>query len=154
MRTEELHPYGTFAELLPDESTKSMLLELIDRLGLANPIDPDKIHTTLIYSRKPCPDIETMHGRETPYEGRISKLTTWPTQDGNRCLVALVECEDAEQLHHRLRETYGATHDYPDYTPHFTLSYDCGDEFELPAGEYPVAYSKMHVKALDPDWKG
>lgn len=154
MRSDELHPYGTYAELVPDQDTRQMLVKLIEAMGIANPIDPDKIHTTVIYSKKPCPNAMSFHGAETPYQGRISGLQRWPTQAGPTCLVALVECDEASKLHHHIMDTYGATYDFPEYTPHFTLSYDCGDgEHELPNGEHPVKYANLHVKALDPKWE-
>jgi 2'-5' RNA ligase len=153
MRANDLHLNGTYAELVPDSTTRAMLSNLATKLGIANITPYDKFHTTLIYSKKPCPDMQDLDGTPFPHSARIVGLETWDTQQGTRCLVALVKCPEAIALHHSLREQHGATHDYPNYQPHFTLSYDCGDgDLTLPPGEHTVRYERLHVKPLDPKW--
>jgi hypothetical protein len=127
----------------------------MDRLGITNKIDPADMHTTVIYSRRPCPDAMSMHELSTPFSGRIRGLHTWPTQEGQRCLVAEIDCASVNELHQLMRDQYGATHDYPEFTPHVTLSYDCGDqELTLPPGEHTIGYTDLHVKPLAPKWSG
>lgn len=153
MRAEELHPHGTYAELVPDAATKAMLSNLAAKLGISDPTPHDKLHTTVIYSRRPCPGMQDIDGQPFPHAGRIAALETFPTQTGTRCLVALVQCPQLDQLHADLRQQHGATHDYPDFRPHFTLSYDYGDgDLTLPPGEHSVRYERLHVKPLDPKW--
>ncbi len=153
MRAEELHPHGTYAELIPDAATRAMLSNLAARLGIDKITPHDKFHTTVIYSKRPCPSMQDMDGEPFTHDARISKLKTWDTQQGTRCLVAVIESPDMVTLHHTLREQHGATHDYPDFQPHFTLSYDCGDlELTLPPGEHTVRYERLHVKPLDLKW--
>jgi 2'-5' RNA ligase len=153
MKAEELHLNGTYAELIPDAATRAMLSNLATKLGIDKITPHDKLHTTVIYSRRPCPSMQDLDGTLFDKPARISGLKTWDTQEGTRCLVAVVDCPELVKLHHALREQHGATHDYPDFQPHFTLSYDCGDrELTLPSGEHIVRYERLHVKPLDPKW--
>lgn len=158
MRADELHPHGTYANLKLDDASHGKLEALQRRLGLANPTPRDKFHTTIIYSRKPCPGAMELHGMATPYPAWIKSLKTWPTQDGNRCLVAEVQAYTLDELHDHMLEKYGATHDYDEFTPHVTLSYDCGDEEmvipeDLTDDDRIINYTVLEVKALDPDWR-
>jgi len=157
MKMQDLHPHGTYAEILLDDASRAKLTALMDRLGVRNKIDPAKMHTTMIYSRKPCPTAMELDGIETTYPAWIKSLKTWPTQQGTNCLVAEIEAYTLDELHQHMREKYGATHDYPDFTPHVTLSYDCGDQqFEMPDDltddDRTVSYTRLHVKPLDPKW--
>jgi hypothetical protein len=153
MRADELHPYGTYAELVPDAATRDLLAGLAETLGVTNPTPPEEFHTTLIYSRRPCPSVQDLDGTPFPHAARITGLKTWDTRDGTRCLVALLDGPELVQLHHTLRDQHGATHDFPDYQPHFTLSYDCGDgDMVLPPGDHRVGYERVRVKPLDPKW--
>jgi hypothetical protein len=153
MRADELHPYGTYASLTLDDASLAKLAALRDQLGVSNGVDPADMHTTVIYSRKPCPGAMSMHELSTPFTGHVRGLHTWPTQEGKRCLVAEIDCAPVNELHQLMRDRYGATHDYPEFTPHVTLSYDCGDqELTLPPGEHTVGYTDLHVKPLDPKW--
>jgi hypothetical protein len=153
MRADDLHADGTYAELVLDDASREKLNALADRLGITNKIDPAEMHTTVIYSRKPCPGAMSLHGTATPYRGVVKGLKTWPTQKGTNCLVAEIDATAIDQLHQHMRDQYGATHDYPEFTPHVTLSYDCGDqELTLPPGEHTVGYTTLHVKPLEPKW--
>lgn len=151
MRATELHTNGTYADVEPSETTRALLAQLAAQLGVTNPVPPQELHTTLIYSRRPCPQLQDIHGESFPGTGRITGLTTWDTQTDSKCLVALVHCPELVGLHRQLRQQHGATHDYPDYQPHFTLSYDYdGDQPTLPPGDYPVSYETIRVKPLEP----
>jgi 2'-5' RNA ligase len=153
MKADDLHANGTYAELIPDPATRAMLNNLANKLGITNITPHDKFHTTLIYSRRPCPKMQDLDGTPFPHSARIIGLRTWDTQQGTRCLVALVDCPELIRLHQDLRDKHGATHDFPDFQPHFTLSYDCSDrELTLPPGEHTVRYERLHVKPLDPKW--
>lgn len=158
VRAEELHPHGTFAELLLDDASIAKLTALMDRLEIKNKIDPAKMHTTVIYSRRPCSAAMELDGMTAGYPAYVKSLKTWPTQSGTNCLVAEVEAYTISELHDHMRTEYGATHDYPDFTPHITLSYDCGDQqIDMPAdltdSDRTVNYTHLRVKPLDPKWE-
>lgn len=151
MRATELHTNGTYADISLATPTRDLLVRLADQLGVADPVPPADLHTTLIYSRRPCPRLQEIHGEPFTATGRITGLTTWNTHTGSLCLVALVDCPEMVRLHRQLRQQHGATHDYPDFRPHITLSYAyAGDEPVLPPGDYPVSYEAIRVKPLEP----
>jgi len=148
MRLEDLHENGTFASLKLDEPSKDVISYLSELLEVHNPIHKDDYHTTLIYSRKPCPDAVEHHGKEIQLNGIIDNLIKWPSKSGTTCLVASVNSDELIKLNRHFTTKYGATSDYPEYKPHITLSYDCDDkEYCLP-DIIPIKFTTIHVESL------
>lgn len=153
MKADELHPYGTYAQANLDEESVNKLTRLQDVLGIENRAPPNKFHTTLIYSRRPCPNMMEMDGQVVPHRGTFRVLHKWPTQEGKIALVLEIECEPLSALHADLRTKYGATHDYPEYIPHITLSYDCGDwDQTVDDLKGDIGYTTLTVKATKPEY--
>lgn len=148
----EKHIHGTYAEITLDPQSKNYISSLMESLELENPIDPDDLHTTVVYSKNPCPDAARLHKLPTPFVGRITEFKIWPTQTGSNCLVAIVECDMVTKLHQHFRQKYKASHDYDQYIPHITLSYNCKNSYQLPQGNHQVRYRDLNVRPLDPDW--
>lgn len=114
---------GTYAKLVPTHKTKNQILNAANRINIENLIGPRSLHTTVIYSRKDCGDIpQTVCS--LPITAHGSHFDLFGNPDGTKSLVLVLESEEMQQLHSRLREQYGATHDFPSYQPHVTLSYD------------------------------
>ena len=66
-------------------------------------------------------------------------------------LVAVVDCDQLKNIHTHMHLKYKATYDFPEYVPHITLSYDCGNnQFVLPVEDYIVKYTTLSVKPLKP----
>lgn len=155
MKLNDLHPHGTYAEIKLDEQTTNYINSLMDHLGIENRTELHELHTTIVYSKTPCEGAMVLDGMPTPFNGTIRKLQVWPTQDGKNCLVAIVDCPLANRLHQHFRNHHSASHDFDDYTPHITLSYDCdkNKSYTLPDGNHPIRYTNLKVKPLDPKWK-
>lgn len=148
---DESHPYGTYAKLLLDDQSIRSLVSLIKNLSLPNPVPADSLHTTVLYSRKPIPEAVELNSMAARYQGKVSGLARWPTQDGKTCLVALIDCRPAIKLHDRIKDHYGATWDFPQFHPHVTLSYDVDEaEYMLPAESISVSYTTVVVSAIKP----
>lgn len=133
---------GTFVGLRMSDKTMDNIEKLIKKLKVPNPIDRKDMHTTLIYSRKELPEFKE--------EGKLKevKLATPKNfdifksrQDGTNCLVVKLDAPDIVKRHKEIRKEHGATHDFDEYLPHITLSYDCGD----------FDFSKVDVKELLPE---
>lgn len=152
MRAGELHPDGTYIKASLDDAAKERIYELINELNLDNHVTKDDLHTTVMYSRKPCPAAMEMHGTAIPFRAKISELKTWEDRGtGANCLVAVVDCDQLKNIHTHMHLKYEATYDFPEYVPHITLSYDCGNnQFVLPVEDYIVKYTTLSVKPLKP----
>ena len=97
------------------------------------PVPLEQIHTTVIYSRKDF-DCQVL--------GKSIKATDpqwlWPSgfallgkpEDEKACLVMLLDAGSLVNIHNFFVE-HGAEHDYDDYIPHITLSYDVPKDFDL-----------------------
>mgnify|MGYP003348547940 CR=1 FL=1 len=148
------HSNGTYAYLVPDADSRSKLAGLQKLFNVPNPVAENDLHMTLIYSRKPCPGAEQAQTEFTPCDATVPKLGFLPAQNGKQCLVAEIDCADAVSLHHHIRETHGASHDYPSYLCHVTLSYDCPSSIRNLHEPVSIRFDRMVVRPLDPSRQG
>lgn len=147
------HPNGTYACLVPNLASIKELQSLQYMLNLSSPVAAKDLHMTVIYSRKPCPGAAELMDGFNPIVGKVAKLGYLPTQAGTTCLVAEVECPDAVGLHHYIRETHGASHDYPSYLAHITLSYDCPMGIRELLNPLNIVFDQFKVSALNTAWQ-
>jgi hypothetical protein len=145
------HANGTYAALIPSQSSLTLLSNLQKTLGIPNPVSKDQLHMTLIYSRLPVPGIARLAANLEPIFGTIVELAHLPTQTGATCLVAKVSSDSAQNLHNICRVNFGATHDYASYLAHITLSYNCD---VLPTLDQPIdiTFDQLSVKPIEPFW--
>jgi hypothetical protein len=154
MKISEIeHPTGTYACLVPNNDSKAALEQLQKDFDIPNAVSASSMHMTVIYSRKPCPAALELIGSFKPIYGKIVGFKYLPTQNGTRCVVAELDCNDAVDLHNHIRETYGASHDYPSYIAHITLSYDCAKDVEPIIQPIPVVFDTLKISALDTNWQ-
>lgn len=121
---------GTFVAVRFREDTRQLLYAYALLNGIPNPLDPEEYHSTVVYSRNHIdfeqPEFELVPIRHaTPlafdvFEGVIDG------KKGN-CCVLKINSEYMNDRHYYLRRYHNATHDFPDYHAHVTLSYDIGD---------------------------
>ncbi|CAM0099488.1 RNA ligase [Vibrio phage K567] len=140
-----LEGQGTYVGIKLDESSKQELVRLQTSLRLANPLDPDKFHVTVLYSRNQI-DVPAV---DTTFVATIEYIDCWKTQDGKHAVVAKMKCPELVARHEDLI-SIGGTHDYPDYTPHVTLSYD--DAITPLFVEAEVRLVDEYVEPLDLSW--
>lgn len=145
---------GTYAKLVPTETTKTRIAAVLDQLCI-DATKPDKLHTTVIYSRVHCPYAATMKPM-VPITATAKGFALFGNDPESKCLVLLLDCPEAEFLHGMCR-LHGATHDYDKYEPHITLSY--GYTRPYPPNEDLLQYfdhiefDRFEVEPLDEDWK-
>lgn len=123
---------GTYVGVRFDDSTIDALQQYVKQSKLPNGLNRNGMHTTVLYSRKFCPNYEPMGEITPPFVGTPTELEVWPSQpddDGNvtNCLVMKYDCPDLVDRHNHLMGVHGATYDFDEYKPHVTLSYDIGD---------------------------
>lgn len=128
---EEDHKKGTYAGVRYDKATTDAIAKYIKENNIPNAIKPDKIHTTLLYSRKHCPNYIPGGMYKTPIIAKPKDFVVWQTSPTSgpktRCLVLKLESPELVKRHNELMKEHEASYDYDEYQPHVTLSYDIGD---------------------------
>ena len=146
------HSNGTYVALeLSPESRQQVDDFITNTLKLPNPIDPDYLHTTIIYSMAPVPWARYLD-REMNACADPVRYEIFKTKTGKNCLTVIVDCPKAVDLNNMLTQL-GATSNFSPYTPHLTLSYDyTGTTEDLPSFPSELLYQGLIVNALDPDF--
>ncbi|QHJ78966.1 MAG: hypothetical protein [Caudoviricetes sp.] len=143
---------GTYVAVTFSKESLDMFERLQRKLNLEKKTPTDKMHSTILFSRKKI-DFPVL---SDVYETASKKVQyqVFETQTGKRALVLLL---DSEYLTHRhnLGMSLGATYDYPEYHPHVTLSYDIGD-MEVSTKPFNLATEPVivaeYMEDLDLTW--
>jgi 2'-5' RNA ligase len=147
------HKDGTYIEYKLSQKSAEELKNKCEELGISNILDPSTFHTTIIYSRKPCPDAVNFDFPETIL-ATPRHWSMFDTQKGGKCLVLEVNSRsEFEDIHNYMRANYDAEHGFPEYKPHVTISYDY-DKDKVPdkVPDILLHYDRHNVKPLDPEF--
>jgi hypothetical protein len=157
MEKEEKKP-GTYVGAKFTPSTVARLKHFAKKHEIPNYLDSDKYHSTIIYSRKHVPDLSIEEKLVEKWIGKPDKLELFETGNGSKALVMLYVCDEQTKLHHHIRSTTCATHDYPEYKVHVTLSYDIEDYDQDKLEELPLhtigdlEIHLLYTEELSTDW--
>lgn len=153
---------GTYAGVKFSPDTVARIKAYIKDNNIPNPLRSEKFHTTLVYSRKYIPEYEPAGKYPEPMIGTPVRLDVWKTKptDGSEpsnCLVMEYDCPELTARHEELMAEHGATHDYPEYRTHVSLSYSIGDlDYKtLPdiiEGIGPIEIVEEYGEDLDLNW--
>lgn len=154
---------GTYAAVKFSDDTKEAIAKYIADNDLPNPLAKEKMHCTLLYSRKYCPDYQPLGKIDPPWIGKPTKLEVWESkakqggEKGSRCLVMKFNCSQLNERHEELMDEHDATYDFPEYETHVTLSYDIGDLDEEALPDITEAVKTIEIveeygEDLDLDW--
>jgi len=171
---------GTYAAVKYDATTCAIVAEWCKINNIPNPIDVEKMHSTVIYSRAqigldvqqnlasvglvnhlkvnnkviyPAPGAYPATGwRFTTGE---FKLMPTSSEKGAKkeVLVLTLNAPELVKLHDELCRR-GATHDFDDFIPHVTLSYKVRLDFDMSLVPPPVYFipSQIYFEPLDLNW--
>lgn len=144
---------GAFIELKFDRNTLDNLQKYFIENNIPNQINIKEIHTTLLYSRKGISN----YIPSNQLKGEIltpKKLHIWKTQEGTNCLVCELENINVVKYHNNLIKYHNASHDYDEYIPHVTFSYNCEmlelDDIKLP--DFGFVVENENLSSLDENW--
>lgn len=149
---------GTYASVSFDKETQEAVKKYQDENGISNPVPVDKLHTTLLYSRKHLPEYEATGDLDEPMVGTVKGFDVWDSQasgkgEKTKCLVLEYNCECLTKRHKSLMDEHEATYDYDEYKPHITMSYDFdGDVDKLPKFTDNINITKETGEDLDLSW--
>lgn len=159
MKLDELNlSKGTYVGVRFSRKTLDLLEQYNKDNNIPNALKPAKMHSTVLYSRKFCPNYIAPGILNAPVIARPGKFDvfTSTSSDGtvSRCLVVKIDSPYLQLRHTTLMHEHSATFDYPVYTPHITLSYDIGD---MDISALPPLYGDIEIVEeygmdLDLDW--
>lgn len=150
---------GIYVSCNYTKETVNLLFEWSIKNNIRYPLDKRHYHTTLLYSRSHVEgaqeicDLISFNERIILYPIGFKLFDSSDSSD----LAALVLEFEAPQLvniHNQLIAN-GGTHDYPDYTPHLTLSYKAFKNTDLSKFVIPdfnIIVKKFKAEPLDLDW--
>lgn len=140
--TEGLYVAAKYSEL-----TLDALEELQRSLRVPNPVPREKFHSTICYSRVVVPYKVSSGSFEVASAGH---LEVW--NHGSSPVLVLVLDSDYLRCRHMYARALGATHDFDDYTPHITLSYNVGPLSFSGDVQIPVVLDREYKEPLKLDW--
>lgn len=133
------------------QASLEALRRVQEQLKVTNPVSPEKLHSTIVYSRK---TVDLFPGVELNEPAKLVGIEKWDTTYGSTIVGNL----ESDYLHSRFKDAMdmGATYDYDDYKPHVTLAYDSviADLDSVVSGlTLPIDISIVseHVEALNLD---
>lgn len=151
-RSKDTHQYGTYICANVDHRTTKQLADWVKANNIPNPLDPKEYHATIIYSRVGVPGAED-YPLELPITAKVAEWKVFPSQSGAKCLVLALKSVDLDHHHSMIRKLYGATHDYPSYEPHVTVSYDYGSSTPPSAiPDFDIVFDDVKIEPLNETW--
>jgi 2'-5' RNA ligase len=149
------HPDGTYIQATVAKDSADKLFSFVkDNKISSNLSAPDEYHTTITYSRKGIPEVES-YKFKTPITAKVKGWEIFPTQmEGTgKCLVALIDSKQLTNYHNITMDKFGATYDFPQYKPHITISYSYEkDTVPKLVPDFNITYDDVEIKALKPDF--
>lgn len=126
--------------------------------GFSSTLAADDMHVTVLYSRSPVDPMKMGESWSGDDQGRIRVKPGGPRaieRFGENAVVLLFASWELESRHRSMVEA-GGSHDFDDYHPHVTLSYEVPADIDLAAVK-PYAgaleFGPELFEPLDLDWK-
>lgn len=143
----ESHDNGTFGMLKLSDESANELKNWCDKHNI-DCIDPDDLHCTVLYSKKPVPELSKLNDKEVDVLGKIKG---W--EKLGDALVLELDAPKAAKIHDFMIN-HGGTSDYPEYIAHTSVMYDVPDDIELPKSlpNFDLIFDKLEIKPIDPDF--
>lgn len=159
-RITKLGKDGTYIAVRFNRATQNKLRALTKALGIPNEktVPREKLHCTVVYSRKPFKDFTIKGKMEEPIVTEPDKLEIFKTQSGASALVLRFHSKELDERHNYFNEEHGATYDYDEYKQHVTLSYDVGEDWKIPKNfdiksiVDSIEINEEYYEELDLDW--
>lgn len=155
---------GTYAAVKYTSATCNVLKSLMDMYKIPNQVGVNDIHSTLIYSRVKIPTSEYRNFNENTLSKMkwVFRPTSFDLFNSSasstikNVLVMKIDAPELKTLHKEII-SIGATHDFEEYEPHITLSYDVNESFDLDKLNIPTFInllpSEIYFESLDLNWK-
>jgi hypothetical protein len=152
VKEEDGHKNGTYSSLLVRNRSKDELLDWCERAGVPCNTE-DKLHCTLIYSKKPVPSLQSVDGKRVHIEAETIgwKVLGGSDEDPTQCLVLIINSPDIIALNKKMTEM-GAVSDYPEYIQHVTVNSDWKGTIPEAVPNFDIGFNKIEVTPLEDDY--
>lgn len=147
---------GIYISCEYDRDSLIPLIEWMKDHNIPCPVIPGQIHTTILYSKTPVkgiPPIEFSNWEIEPAEFDLFPLSHTDESEV-KALVIKLSSPELIATHQELIER-GGSHDFPEYHPHLTLSYNVPADFDLSTLTLPdvkLRPKAVYIKPLDKNW--
>lgn len=153
-------PDGTYAGVRYSQASRDAIKRYQKENNIPNPLDPSKLHSTLLYSTKHLPDYTAAGMYDPTLKAQPKTFEKWasqPDEDGkvSQCLVLTTDSPELVKRHEKLMDEHDAKYNFPEFKTHVTLSYDVGDDFDvdsLPPFEEELEITEEYQEDLDLSW--
>jgi len=144
---------GTFVGVKFDQSTIDSLMDWIDSMGLETHEPADELHTTVLLDKEHEFDWEPQ-SFESPIEVSPETFSLDLFGQDKNVLVLKYQCDELADRHSRGMEEHNLSWDFPEYSPHVTLSYDGSniDIESLSPPDFPLNISHEYVQPFNQDY--
>ena len=150
---------GSYAGARYSSKSNSDIQQYIQKANIPNGVEPDSLHTTILYSTKHLPEFEPKGKYDPTIKATPIDIDVWPSQPDdnghvNNCLVLKLSAPDLVARHESLMDEHNATYSFDEYIPHVTLSYDIGDmdHKTLPKFTKQLEIVEEYGEELNTDW--
>jgi hypothetical protein len=141
---DDSHMLGTCVMLALSDSSGEQLKSWCREQNIPC-IDSLHLHLTILYSRHPMPQLDSMNGNHVHV---AAKVQDW-IKLGDRCLCLHLDCDLATKFHNSLIKQ-GGTHDFPGYIAHCTINYDwCVATLPKLLPSFDLVFDRIIVEPLD-----
>lgn len=126
--------------------------------GFTSTLSADDMHVTVLYSRSPVDPMKMGRDWSEDEKGQIVVRPGGPRaieKLGENAVVLRFVAPDLEWRHKHMIEA-GGSHDWPEYQPHITISYEVPEGFNIDAIKPfngALRFGPEEFSALDLDWK-
>ena len=143
---------GTYVAAKFGPVSTKLIKSYLDEGKIPNPVAPEDLHVTIVYSRKFLPNAKAI-GTLNPPKRVIPEGFEIFEDDGKKILVLRVKSAWLDARHSYFKRIHGATYDYDQYRPHITLSGDFRnmDVSDLRPISVPLLLSEEYMEELDVD---
>jgi phage-related protein (TIGR01555 family) len=126
--------------------------------GFETTVSADEMHVTVLYSRQPVDPMKLGETWSSEKDGGMIVKAGGPRaveRLGEDAVVLLFASSDLVWRHRSMVEA-GASHDFPEYQPHVTISFSVPDDFDLDAVKAYTGELRFGPELFEPlvlDWK-
>ena len=146
---------GTYIGCHYDEDAVRLIARLAKSLDIKD-FNPEKLHTTVIYSSKPGSDHPGFEKETVSGKAKLTGLEIFKSRQGTNVLVVRLDSPFLSSYHHKFMAEHNYTYDFDEYKPHVTLSYAYyGDEAPALSDEFfgkTLVINELYYEPLNLNW--
>jgi 2'-5' RNA ligase len=155
---------GLYVSCSYDDATVENLVRWAEQHQIPAAVAGETLHSTVVYSRNLVTqeeidvldlNLNVDYGEVCPVDLTPIGFQLFSSQDGTRSILVIVlSAPYLTDLHQRL-VAQGATHDFEDYVPHVTMSYNVPSDLDLSSlslPEFSLRVAGLRAEPLNFDW--